>query len=141
VLVEDESKLPSKKVAKLKCLDCGDVLSAVNPSNVAKDHFNETGDCKKGGLQAKRSRTISSPGAASSSKEAVTMAELDDAPDEQPQQRTMDSYTIPPRQAASAVHEFIKGLITCSTPSAIENAHFKKAFAILGVPNLPSTPS
>jgi hypothetical protein len=114
--MEDDSKLPSKKVAKLKCLDCGDVLSAVNPSNVAKDHFNETGDCKKGGRQAKRSRTSFSARAASSSKEAVTMAELDDAPDERPQLRTMDNYTIPPRQAAAAVQEFIKGLTTCSTP-------------------------
>jgi hypothetical protein len=47
VLVDDDSKLPSKKVAKLQCTECNALLCAGNPGNVGSDHFDSLGNCKK----------------------------------------------------------------------------------------------
>jgi hypothetical protein len=66
------------------------------------------------------------------------MLEEDENAAKQPRKGTMKAHTVTPAQRATAVEEFIKGLITSSTPSAIENKYFRKAFAILGVDDLPS---
>jgi hypothetical protein len=47
ILVDDASRAPSRKRAKLQCLQCGDTLEPTNPANLGKSHFNESGSCKK----------------------------------------------------------------------------------------------
>jgi hypothetical protein len=47
VMVDDTSKPPSKKQAKLRCRECDALLCASNPSRLFGDHYDKaTGTCK-----------------------------------------------------------------------------------------------
>jgi hypothetical protein len=135
VVIEDPGKPPSCKGVRLKCSTCKQLHYPSNPSKLAKEHFDAAGDCKVG--SKKRSRA-SCGNSATATASTVTVEDLDEEGVQEPPPKGMKRYTVPPAQAAAAINEFIKGLITASTPSAIENKHFKKAFSILGVDSLPS---
>jgi hypothetical protein len=123
VLVDDETKLPSCKVAKLQCKQCNKLLSSSHPDRMGNEHFDSFGNCKKPAVNL----------SLHSNKRSSCEASDSDTK----RQKTVDKFTVSPSQAAAAVEELIKALITIATPAAIENPHLKKALAHLGLNQLP----
>jgi hypothetical protein len=133
ILVDDDSKLPSKKVAKLQCTECNALLCAGNPGNVSSDHFDSLGNCKKQ-LERKRQGSLLT---GSNSSKRIQTASSSQAANKQP---SIQNFVVRPAQAAAAIEEIFKGLLCVALPYAPEQPNINKAFSMMGV-QLPGNPS